>query len=92
MVCLNVISKQCNLKKSNQTKIWKIDHSAEAEALLQLSTCQESDKDIISDQSSVTDLEDPMAKNGVNLVNRTKLIKVATRRHAPFGGVEYGVP
>lgn len=34
----------------------------EAEALLQLSNCQESDEGIVSDQSSVTDPEDPTAK------------------------------
>ena len=34
----------------------------EAEALLQLSNCQESDEGIVSDQSSVTDPEDPTAR------------------------------
>ena len=34
----------------------------EAEALLQLSHCQESDEGIVSDQSSVADPEDPTAK------------------------------
>jgi hypothetical protein len=34
----------------------------EAEALLQLSNCQESDEGIVSDQSSVADPEDPAAR------------------------------
>ena len=40
----------------------QVANLTEAEALLQLSNCQESDEGIVSDQSSVTDPEDPTAK------------------------------
>merc|ERR1712223_54096 len=40
----------------------QVANLTEAEALLQLSNCQESDEGIVSDQSSVTDPEDPTAR------------------------------
>ena len=39
----------------------------EAEALLQLSHCQESDEGIVSDQSSVADAEDPAAARRIKV-------------------------
>ncbi len=42
----------------------------EAEALLQLSHCQESDEGIVSDQSSVADPEDPAAARRIKVRQR----------------------
>lgn len=47
---------------SQQQIAQQVANLTEAEALLQLSNCQESDEGIVSDQSSVTDPEDPTAK------------------------------
>ena len=44
----------------------------EAEALLQLSHCQESDEGIVSDQSSVADPEDPTAKRSKVRINKNR--------------------
>ena len=56
----------------------------EAEALLQLSHCQESDEGIVSDQSSVADPEDPTAKRSKVRNNKIRY---------PFGtfGILFGL-
>jgi len=58
----------------------------EAEALLQLSNCQESDEGIVSDQSSVTDPEDPTARR-----SKTEHVRIIYQCTWPRCGIKMDI-
>ena len=65
----------------------------EAEALLQLSHCQESDEGIVSDQSSVADPEDPTAKRSKVRINKNRypfgILGTLSGYLVPFWDIRY---